>query len=167
MKAKHERYIKLRYWMLESPAWKSIPGEAQTLYLQVVRRYNGSNNGRISFSVREAAAVLNVSRGHAKYLFDMLQDRRFIVCTKRGAFSLKTTKDASLWRLTEFDSDYPVQHASKDFMRWTGEPETVSQFRARSEGGREMTPSDAHRIKTRFTVMNQTVHSHEPRGSQS
>jgi hypothetical protein len=117
-KSKHERYVKLRYWLLDSPAWQSLPGSARALYVQIVRRYNGSNNGRIPYSVREAMQV-RVSKGMAKHLFDLLQDRGFIVCTKRGAFSLKTTRQASQWRLTEYNADAPIAaHATKEFMRW-------------------------------------------------
>ena len=91
----------------------------RALYLEMAKRYNGSNNGRISYSVREGAAALHVSKGSVKNWLDVLHERGFIVCTKRGAFSLKITRDASEWRLTEYDCDTPAQHATKDFMRWT------------------------------------------------
>jgi hypothetical protein len=51
---KSERYVSLRYWMLQSPAWQSLPGGARALYIEMAQRYNGSNNGRIPYSVREA-----------------------------------------------------------------------------------------------------------------
>jgi hypothetical protein len=92
---------------------------ARALYLEMAKRYNGSNNGRISYSVREGAAALHVSKGSVKNWLDVLQERGFIVCTRRGAFSLKVTRDASEWRLTEYNCDTPAQHATKDFMRWT------------------------------------------------
>jgi len=101
-KGKSERYVSLRYWLLSAPAWKSLPGNARALYIELAQRYSGSNNGRISFSVREAMQALGVSRGQAKYLFDMLVDRGFVVCTSKGAFSLKTERDATEWRITEY-----------------------------------------------------------------
>ena len=85
----------------------------RALYLEMAKRYNGSNNGRISYSVREGAAALHVSKGSVKNWLDVLQERGFVACTKRGAFSLKTTRDASEWRLTEYDCDTPAQHATK------------------------------------------------------
>src|SRR6516225_3840164 len=111
-----ERYVMLRHWLLDSPAWQSLPGNARALYMELARRYNGSNNGRILYSVREAIG-LHISPATACRLLRILQDRGFIVCTKKGAFSLKTTKDASEWLLTEYDSDAPVAHAAKTFMR--------------------------------------------------
>ena len=113
-----ERYVSLRYWLLNAPAWKSLPGNARALYIELVRRYNGSNNGRIPYSVREAAQGLSISLHTASHLLRILQERGLIVCIKRGAFSLKTTKEASEWQLTEYDCDHPVAHATKDFMRW-------------------------------------------------
>jgi hypothetical protein len=118
-----ERYVMLRYWLLNSLAWRSLTGNARALYVEIARRYNGSNNGRISYSTREAGRSLHVSLCTAGRLLRILQDRGFIVCTKRGAFSLKTTKDASEWALMEYDCDHPPAHATKDFMRW--QPEGV------------------------------------------
>jgi hypothetical protein len=117
-KGKRERYVSLRYWLLNSPAWRSLTGNARALYVEIARRYNGSNNGRISYSTREAGQSLHISPCTAGRLLRILQDRGFIVCTKRGAFSLKTTKEASEWLLTEHDCDHPPAHATKDFMRW-------------------------------------------------
>ena len=113
-----KRYVMLRHWLLDSPAWQSLPGNARALYIEMARRYNGSNNGRIPYSAREAAKSLPVSKGTVIRLFKILEERGFIVRTKRGAFSRKTIKEASEWRLTECDSDTPVDHATKDFMRW-------------------------------------------------
>jgi hypothetical protein len=144
-----ERYVKLRYWLLDSAAWQSLPGGACALYVKMAQRYNGSNNGRIPFSVREAMQVVHVSKGMAKYLLDVLQDRGFIVCTKRGAFSLKTGREASQWRLTEYDNDVIAEYATKEFMRWW--PPEVKE-----------SPSE---FKTRFTGVNGTVHRGERYGS--
>src|SRR5947209_2425987 len=115
-----ERYVMLRYWLLNSAAWKCLPGGARALYLEIAQRYNGSNNGRIPYSVREVVMALGVSKGQAKYLFDMLLDRGFVICASKGAFSLKTERNATEWRLTEYASDHPPAHATKDFMRWNG-----------------------------------------------
>jgi hypothetical protein len=167
-----ERYVMLRYWLLNSAAWKCLPAGARALYIEFALRYNGSNNGRISFSVREAMQAVHVSKGMVRYLLALLQDRGFIICTKRGAFSLKTTKDASEWRLSEYGCDHPPAHATKDFMRWSGDFETMSQFRERKGEPRpKMTDADRERARrlenrTRFTAKPRTVHSHEPHGSQ-
>jgi len=82
--------------------------------------------------VRDAKKLIGVSKDTAHMALRFLEDRGFVVCTKRGAFSHKTCMDASEWRLTEYDSDYPVQHATKEFMRRT-EFKTRPEFRKRSK----------------------------------
>ena len=64
-----ERYVMLRFWLLNSPAWQSLPPAARALYIEMVKRYNGSNNGRILMAVRDAAELIGVSK-------DTAQDRR-------------------------------------------------------------------------------------------
>jgi hypothetical protein len=132
----HERYVKLRYWLLRSASWKSLPALPRALYLDIVMRYNGSNNGRISYSVREGAAALSVTKDTIARALKLLQERGFIVCTKVAYFTVKTTREASEWRLTEYDDDVIHQHATKNFMSWQPpEPDTNEkiQFRKRSD----------------------------------
>jgi DNA-binding transcriptional regulator YhcF (GntR family) len=112
-----ERWVQLKHPLLKSPAWRSLTGNAAKLYVDLALRYNGSNNGRIPYSVREAAKALNVSFQTAMRSLQLLQERGFIVCTRRGAFSLKAAPHASEWRLTEYSNDTPPEHATKDFMR--------------------------------------------------
>ena len=145
-----ERYVSLRYWLLNAPAWKSLPGNARALYIELVRRYNGSNNGRIPYSVREAAQGLSISLHTASHLLRILQERGLIVCIKRGAFSLKTTKEASEWQLTEYDCDHPVAHATKDFMRW--QPPEDGDIKSLNRQ-----PSHHRKSKTRLPQPNRTV----------
>jgi hypothetical protein len=113
-----ERWLQLRHWLLRSPAWCSLTGNARALYIEIAMRYNGSNNGRIPYSVREAAKALNVSFQTAMRSLQLLQNRGFIVCTRKGAFSLKAAPSASEWRLTEYANDTTPEYATKDFMRW-------------------------------------------------
>ena len=128
----HERYVKLRYWLLNSPAWKSLPSLPRALYLDILTRYNGSNNGRISYSVREGAASLHVTKDTVSRGLKLLQTRGFIVCTKVGYFTVKTTRDASEWRLTEYEDDVIHQRATKNFMSWQPpEPDTNEKIRFR------------------------------------
>jgi hypothetical protein len=128
-----ERFIWLRFWLMDSPAWCSLPCNARALYVELARRYNGHNNGRISYGVRQAARRLHIGNTAARQAFWFLQDRGFIVCTKKGAFSLKAVRDASEWRLTEYASDFPPAHATKDFMSWRpSEPQSNEPAKSRT-----------------------------------
>jgi hypothetical protein len=146
---KSERYVKLRYWLLDSSAWQSLPGNARALYIQMAQRYNGSNNGRIPYSVRDGVA-LRIGKSTVSRLLDILQDRGFIVCTRKGYFSLKTAKDASEWRLTEYHNDVITEYATKEFMRWQV-PEDVDLDTLNRQ------PSHHRKFRTRYPQRDHTV----------
>lgn len=117
-KEKAPRHVRLYHWFLKTEAWQSLSPNARALYVEIVTRYNGSNNGRIGFSARDAGKALHTSKDTGARSLVELQDRGFIVLTKRSGFSLKT-KTATEWLLTEFCSDINGQFATKDFMRWS------------------------------------------------
>src|ERR1700732_887070 len=85
------RYVTLREYMLATPAWQSLDCVARCLYVEIARRYRGpdSNNGKIPYSVREAATALGISKDTAnRALLDLL-DREFLKVTKYSGFNLK------------------------------------------------------------------------------
>jgi hypothetical protein len=127
-----ERWVELRFWLMDSPAWRSLPGGARALYVELKRRYNGRNNGRISYSIRQARE-LHLGNTAARQAFQLLQDRGFIVCTKKGAFSMKAVRDASEWRLTEYPDDVRPNYPTKEFMSWQpAEPESNEPPKSRT-----------------------------------
>jgi hypothetical protein len=122
------RYVALFHWMLNSEAWKDLRPAARAIYTEINKRYNGSNNGFITYSVREAQRDVHVSKSTAARAFDELASHGFIVAEQRGAFHWKINpngskiRPASEWRLTVYDnnrtSNVADMAASKDFMRW-------------------------------------------------
>jgi DNA-binding transcriptional regulator YhcF (GntR family) len=144
-KDKAPRHVRICHYMMATPAWKSLGANPQAMYLDIASRYAGygSNNGKICYSVRDAATNLHIGVATAKRALDALQDRGFIVAMKRGGFSLKQ-RHASEWRLTEFSSDISKDIATKDFMTWTPE-----------------------KNKTRYPQRNRSVAVAEPIGSCS
>lgn len=119
-----ERYVRLFEYMLASPAWQALDGNARALYIELARRYRGpnSNNGKIPYSVREAAKALNIGRSTAQRCFERLLARGFLRIGKRSGFSMKG-RVSTEWLLTEFPDDTQATFttASKDFMRWIPE----------------------------------------------
>jgi len=119
-------------FMLGSTAWQSLDPVARALYVEMTRRYRGpdSNNGRIPFSVREAAAALNVSRNTANRAFHHLADRGFILAKTPSGFNVKG-RTSTEWLLTEFPDDTLARAsiATKTFMSWTPTPPVRSPTR--------------------------------------
>ena len=116
------RHVRLMEFMLASEAWQSLDPVARALYIEISRRYRGpnSNNGKIPYSVREAAAALNVSRNTANRAFHHLEERGFIVAKKHSGFNVKG-RTSTEWFLTEFPDDTKTGSniATKNFMSWT------------------------------------------------
>jgi hypothetical protein len=52
------RHVRLDHYLLKTPAWQSLNAVARVIYIEVKFRFNGSNNGRIPYSIREAADAL-------------------------------------------------------------------------------------------------------------
>jgi DNA-binding transcriptional MocR family regulator len=111
-------------YMLASPAWQALDGNSRALYIELARRYRGpnSNNGKIPYSVREAAKALSIGRSTAQRCFERLLARGFLRIGKRSGFSMKG-RVSTEWLLTEFPDDTQATFttASKDFMRWMPE----------------------------------------------
>lgn len=113
---KGERFVQLWHRMLRSPAWQACTANERAIYLEIAARYNGSNNGLISYSVREAAVGLRIGKSTAASALKGLEEKGFIVAVTKGAFSVKC-RHATEWRLTEHWCDVSRTAASKDFMR--------------------------------------------------
>lgn len=112
-----EPHVRLHMWLLRSDAWLSLTAPARTIYVQLASRYNGSNNGRIGYSVRKAAEECHLSKGTVCRAFSELAQVGFIELKTPGAFSLKV-RHAAEWLLTEFRDDVSSDLPKKTFMKW-------------------------------------------------
>ena len=124
------RHVRLHHWLMRSAAWQSLKCEARALLVALYEIYNGSNNGALFLSVREAARRINTSKSTAAGAFQALTDRGFIRPNVRGAFTLKQ-RHATSWVLTEFE--HAGQLATKDFMRWKPEVKNHNAVRPRGQ----------------------------------
>jgi hypothetical protein len=103
-KERNDRYFQLHHYMLKTDAWKALSAPARAIYIQIGGRYNGANNGKLAFSVRDAAAECNLAVNTAMRALHELVDLGFIEETRHGGLS-KKTRIASEWRLTAFKCD--------------------------------------------------------------
>lgn len=110
------RFLSLEHWMMETEAWRSLSPATRCVYIEIAARYNGSNNGQIPLSVREAAALCNIARDTAMRALTELQHKGLIREIKAGSFNLKV-RHATEWALTAhpLNGELPT----KDFVRWS------------------------------------------------
>jgi hypothetical protein len=119
----------LPHFMLKSPAWLTMSPNAKALLIEVWRRHNGVNNGEISYSVREAAAI-GLGRSAAARAFCELVGRGFLRISRDSCFAYKLKK-ARTWILTaERLNDAP---GTKDFMRWSAGSSIESKHQSRQK----------------------------------
>ena len=128
-----DNFVMLYHDVIESEAWKSLNANARALYIHIAARYNGKNNGRISFSAREAAQVLHSSKDTAARTLKFLIERGFITVAKRSGFNLKRGQDhATEYRLTEYSCNVTNKPATYKFKYW----------RRGKNGSENISPSD-------------------------
>jgi hypothetical protein len=73
-----KHWVQLPEWLLSSAAWRSLKPGPRALYVELKRRYKGSNNGNIRLSHRDAATLLGVHRNTVGAWFAELEDKGFI-----------------------------------------------------------------------------------------
>ena len=154
-KTKMLRHVRLYHYFMQTAAWRSLKALERAIYIEIAARYagDGSNNGRIGYSIREAASTFKVGKSSAARALETLQDRGFIVARKKGAFSLKS-RHSTEWRLTEFGCDLTGALPTKEFARWSPEnqkpvpPQTLTVLQTGPAG----ISSGTGRFERPFTV---------------
>jgi hypothetical protein len=115
-----ERFVKLDHWLLNTPAWRYLSPSARAIYIELAQRYNGSNNGEIALSIRDAARLVRVAKDTASKAFRELEDKGFVIRVVCGSFNWKV-RHATTWELTAYAvGDKPP---TKKFARWTEQEE--------------------------------------------
>ena len=105
---KNKQFIQLYYFFFDKKLAPLSPN-AIAWYLHLRRRYNGKNNGLISFSCRELADCLGKSKATAKNIFDELIKNQLIYVERDSHFNVKY-KLARLWTLTGLKNKKSVQY---------------------------------------------------------
>ena len=96
-KRRRERFVCLPNPRLESQAWQDLSPKAVCILIELYRRFNGSNNGEIGLSCREAACVAHCGKGNANRFFQELIEHGFIKLNNKGHYQ---NRHASTWILT-------------------------------------------------------------------
>ena len=133
----HEPYIRLHRGVTNSEAWRSLSCRARALLIAIWSRHNGQNNGRISFSSREARENMRSGSIQTQKAFEDLQERGFLILRTPGSFHVKSDAGAgraSEWELTTEACDgYP---AKRNYRKWKKNTVTASVTVANGRGNR-------------------------------
>jgi hypothetical protein len=112
------RFVMLTFDLIGSPAWEGLSTQARAVLIQVAKRYNGSNNGRLAVSVRMLEAECCITKTTAAKAIKKLVEAGFLDVMQQGAFSNKKSMSAE-YRLTWFKCDRTGEAASR---AWKSRP---------------------------------------------
>ena len=126
-------FIQLYRYLLDCPAYVSLSPCARAALIEVIRGYNGSNNGKIVLSVRTLADRLACNKDTACHALQELVDKGFIEPRIKGAFSRKF-RHATEWRLNDRRCDATGARQSQAFLKWQGPEQPTAKSRTRSYG---------------------------------
>tara|TARA_R110002126_G_scaffold114842_1_gene253565 strand:- start:210 stop:731 length:522 start_codon:yes stop_codon:yes gene_type:complete len=132
----YEAYIKLHRGVTDSPAWKELSCEAKCLMLSIWERHNGTNNGRIPFSHREARLALSVGNTKTARAFKQAQEHGFLIARKKGSFNYKVSAGegrATEWEISTEPCDGAL--AKQGFKNWKKQNAVPEIGNTGSQGG--------------------------------
>jgi len=141
---KDASHVRFYQFELDTVAFRSLMVGPRALLIELKSLYNGSNNGELFMSVREAARRLNIGKDAASDCLDDLQDRGFIRPKVAAGFDWKTAaraRKATCWILTEYATEDSAP--TRDFQKWTPTaaskrvPEIIRRSALRDSGGPE------------------------------
>jgi hypothetical protein len=120
-------HVRLDHSVFDCPAYRALSVNARALLWELVRQFNGRNNGSIYLSVRDAERLLGFGSDAAiTKAFAELQEHGFIRCVEKGTFKRKIGH-ASVWALCWLSvNNHPP---TLDFQRWFPIPGTKAAKR--------------------------------------
>jgi hypothetical protein len=121
------RFVKLHNYVQDCPAWRSLSLPARCALLEILRVYNGINNGQLGMAVRLLAERLRCGKTTASRALEELEQKGFIGVQKVGVFGRPM---GSEYYVTMHRNDVNLEPPSKAFMRRTEPTPVPSQTTA-------------------------------------
>lgn len=111
------RHVQLPEYLQATEAWATMKPGPRALYIELRRRFNGSNNGKLWLSHRDAAKAICVSKNTVGGYFQELKQRGFIDEGVVGHLGVDGLGHATSWVLTELPTP-DGKAPTKRFLEW-------------------------------------------------
>ena len=112
-----EQYKKSPYITLKSKAWRDLNGNSIKIYHEICTRFNGSNNGKISFGYNEGVAIFGMGKNTVSKALKQLIEFGFLKRSRRGTFY---GRKASTFIIT--DERHNNQPPTRDWRNYKPKP---------------------------------------------
>lgn len=93
-------FIKLDNWVFEHATYRALSLGARALHMEIIRVYNGHNNGSLYLSHRIAASRLGCCRNTVAKFYNELESAGFILKTRDHCLGAVGRGEAKHWELT-------------------------------------------------------------------
>ncbi|MFC3168701.1 helix-turn-helix domain-containing protein [Paracoccus fontiphilus] len=117
-----EHWTKMLRPTMETPAWRALSPTAQALYPWLKLEWRGdraNNNGKISLSVRDAAARLGCNVKTAAKAFHDLQAKGFLLLIDHGRMGVEGKGAPPTYEITELAMPGSDSHSGKKlYLHW-------------------------------------------------
>jgi hypothetical protein len=105
------RFIAMDHELIDHPAFMGLSARGKATVLLLLRRFNGSNNGKIPVSFRDIQAFVPCHPRNVEPTIKELEASRLAERTQKGVYRPGGDAVASLWRLTFLGtSNAPATH---------------------------------------------------------
>lgn len=123
-------FVRIPNRVFDSASYRSLSCVDRAVLAEIIRRYNGSNNGFIGLGVREGAVAVNANKDTVNKSLATLKAVGLIQCGQAGSFNYKVRHSAE-WRLTWERCDKTNKQATHAYE--TAEP----KLKRKSQSGKE------------------------------
>ena len=124
-KSRGPQFSAIYHWEMDLPAYRHLSAYGRALVVEFRRKFNGSNNGDIAMSAREAARLLGCCKNTAFKVLRELEEKGWTRPAKTGSFHLKSDaagrayRAATTWRITNQPIGLGVDTpATKEYAIW-------------------------------------------------
>jgi|GEM_PF-5666475 len=126
--------------VIDSPAWQDLSCHARALLVEVVRRFNGHNNGHIGLDARTARERLGASNRNVQGAFDDLLTHGLIEMTEEAIWQERRAREYRLtWALS--GRSPPYRQPTFAYRTWSTETPVMRIDRGKARGKKGVTPA--------------------------
>jgi hypothetical protein len=151
------RFVAVPYSVIDSPGYRATASNSKAVFIEIIRLFNGSNNGLIAVSSRMVGALLGISHSSVARALRELVNCGLIRLCKSSSFSQK--RMAAEYRLTHLPCNKTRSPATKEYQTYGKHLHSITDVTMNNKDivsqVRQIGTSESH-----HSIANATIHFH-------